>query len=161
MQGVESEIPECGGEQVTHRWGNCFSPGRCLLFSRKMPTTVLKYIQAQKSLQLLPHISPQCLPLHTLPLADSSPLCPPFVGAQGEFLWTSSMCFGPFKKKKKNSGFVFSGIHLFLGDKNPVVFPHWMLWGWPILALALWAWEPVLGYRLHSHWERGTPIAVL
>ena len=89
------------GGAVTHRWGNCFSPGRCLLFSRKMPTTVLKYIQAQKSLQLLPHISPQCLPLHTLPLADSSPLCPPFAGAQGEFLWTSSMCFGPFKKKKK------------------------------------------------------------
>lgn len=60
------------GEQYPKEWGNCFSLGKGLLFSRKMAAVGSRYTLLQKSSQLLPHISPHCLPLQTLQSVPSS-----------------------------------------------------------------------------------------
>ena len=69
----EKEKKDSGwGEQDSRGWGKQyftgwgFSPGRSLLFSRKMAAKVSGDVLALGSQQLLYHISPKCLPLQTL-----------------------------------------------------------------------------------------------
>ena len=76
--------------------------------------------------------------------------CPPFTGAQGDWLRMKNLCFGPLKK----CGFVSSGLCLSLLDRNPTAFHHWMLHG-----LLIHAREPGLGSRLHfSQWRAPTKM---
>ena len=59
MQAGQSSIPQ--GRVIV------FFPEGAFLFSGKMAAMALRYILAQKPLQPFPHVSPQRLPLQTLP----------------------------------------------------------------------------------------------